>query len=464
MDHFADPAARRRPDQVPSNAGIHRRLGALAAGVILATAILPFAGTLAHADVAPTVDRGLPTANLNLAAGAERSNVDWADETGGINGDDFTVGQAGETWVIDTVRIWADSGLAGDDAYRLGDTFSDVTLYGGATMSPGLPFEAGPLPPVLRTGTFGLGSDATNETTITLSRTAYADGTGYQTGSGTYWQLWQVDFTDLDWVVDGGARQTFAVAATVRPGVDDLWFMEASNAARSGTAQDGADDRYRKWSADGTSSQIVDAFAAGLDNKPSDFNVQVFAHQSVPPPTATPTPDPTPSPSPTPSPTPTARPRPIPTPAPEPSPTPTPAPDPSPSPSPTASPTPPATPPAPAATPPTSGGRADTVRPRIVSQVPGYRAPRILPRSSIRLVFSEPIRSIPAGSVRLLKAETGTTVATTVRYSRTTRTLTITPRLPLRWVTMYRLEVHSTITDLAGNPLIGGRWTFRLQN
>ncbi|MBI3749766.1 MAG: Ig-like domain-containing protein [Chloroflexi bacterium] len=323
-------------------------------------------------------------------------------------------------------------------------------------MSPAGTLEAGPLPPVLRTGTFDPGSNATNEATIALSRTAYADGTGYQTGSGTYWQLWQVDFSNLDWAVDGGVPQTFAVAATVRPGVDDLWFMEASNAARSGAAQDGADDRYRKWSADGTSSQIVDALVAGLDNKPSDFNVQVFAHQPVAPPTPTPSPDPTPTPTPTPGATPI--------PMPQPTPTPTPTPAPSPTPSPTPSPSPAATPPAAAATPPPSGGWADAVRPRVVSQVPGYRAPKILPRSSIRLVFSESIRSVPAGSIRLVKAETGATVATILRYSRTTRTLTITPRLPLRWATTYRLEVHSTITDLAGNPLLGGRWTFRLRS
>ena len=97
MAHPADPTARHRLEQVPSRVGTRRPLGTLAAGALLAAAILPFAGTLARAVVVPTVDRGLPVANLNTDAGPDRSNVDWADETGGINGDDFTLGQAGET-------------------------------------------------------------------------------------------------------------------------------------------------------------------------------------------------------------------------------------------------------------------------------------------------------------------------------------------------------------------------------
>lgn len=40
-------------------------------------------------------DRGLPTANLNNAAGANRSNVAWSFGNDWITGDDCTIGAAG---------------------------------------------------------------------------------------------------------------------------------------------------------------------------------------------------------------------------------------------------------------------------------------------------------------------------------------------------------------------------------
>ena len=95
--------------------------------------------------------------------------------------------------------------------------------------------------------------------------------------------------------------------------------------------------------------------------------------------------------------------------------------------------------------------------------MPGYLAPTISPRTTIRLVFSEPIRNVSSSGVRFLNISTGATVAAILHYDGPTKTLTITPRRPLRWNTTYRLEIHSTITDLAGNSLIGGRWTFRLR-
>ncbi len=46
------------------------------------------------------VDRGLPTANLNDTAGSNRSNVAWSFGTTDVTGDSFSVGSAGETYVI----------------------------------------------------------------------------------------------------------------------------------------------------------------------------------------------------------------------------------------------------------------------------------------------------------------------------------------------------------------------------
>ncbi|MBK6722144.1 MAG: hypothetical protein IPG58_02350 [Acidobacteria bacterium] len=57
-------------------------------------------------------DRGLPTANLNNAAGANRSNVAWAFDGDYITGDDFSFGTVGEKWLI-TKNPWMEhSGYA----------------------------------------------------------------------------------------------------------------------------------------------------------------------------------------------------------------------------------------------------------------------------------------------------------------------------------------------------------------
>ncbi len=58
--------------------------------------------TGAHATL--LVDRGLPTSNLNDAAGANRSNVAWADGSTTLSiGDNFTLGGSG---VVDDIRVW----------------------------------------------------------------------------------------------------------------------------------------------------------------------------------------------------------------------------------------------------------------------------------------------------------------------------------------------------------------------
>ena len=63
------------------------------------------------------VDRGLPTANLNNAAGPARSNVAWADSVA-------TVGSMGDTFqlanwsIIDDIRVW-DRALSDADVLTL---------------------------------------------------------------------------------------------------------------------------------------------------------------------------------------------------------------------------------------------------------------------------------------------------------------------------------------------------------
>jgi hypothetical protein len=65
-------------------------------------------GSATHASAIILVDRGLPAStNVNIAAGANRSNIDWANITIGsdrfINGDSFVTGN----WIIDAITVWA---------------------------------------------------------------------------------------------------------------------------------------------------------------------------------------------------------------------------------------------------------------------------------------------------------------------------------------------------------------------
>ena len=69
----------------------------------LVAAALPAGATL-------LVDRGLPTANLNNAAGADRSNVAWAF-TQYTSSDYWIVGDtfqntSSQTWSINSIRLW----------------------------------------------------------------------------------------------------------------------------------------------------------------------------------------------------------------------------------------------------------------------------------------------------------------------------------------------------------------------
>src|SRR5580658_4154392 len=91
--------------------------------------VLGFAPCVFAAGPALLVDRGLPQANLNNTAGDYRSNIRWSLYDSGFLGDDFTVGAAGESWVIDTVRVWTVPGVTKIDPEHLGDFYQDVRLY-----------------------------------------------------------------------------------------------------------------------------------------------------------------------------------------------------------------------------------------------------------------------------------------------------------------------------------------------
>ena len=221
-------------------------------------------GGLSPAPASPLLfDRGLPTSNLNDAAGSLRSNVNWADgyyydatppSTYKAPGDDFRIGSIGSTYHLDTIRVWT-----------VDDPPFAYTLLGG--LASGLPGDIS----VVSTG-------------VSVSKVTYVNGEGYQGNSTTFYPIYQVDFT-VDWTVAGGTPYQFFIDAplhdygTGSPAYATP-FLHASNAALSGSPQQGADGLFL-WLTltDGVPGSVAswDSNLPGVFwDKSSDANVQIY--------------------------------------------------------------------------------------------------------------------------------------------------------------------------------------------
>jgi hypothetical protein len=219
------------------------------------------------------VDRGLAQANLNTAAGDYRSNVRWSLYDGGFLGDDFSVGAAGESWVIDAVRVWTVPGAASTEAEHLGDFYHDVRLYFGGDREGLTPVVAAQLQ---------RGSDAVSNSHVLISDLTKSGAASYD-DFGTNLHVWQIDFTGLNLAVQGGAKYSFAAFGLGRPmpnraGKTYAWFNAASNAEFSDAKHDGADGQMLLFTSGGKFKSVFDGKGAGWD-KSSDIDVQVFAHK-----------------------------------------------------------------------------------------------------------------------------------------------------------------------------------------
>lgn len=238
------------------------------------------------------VDRGLPVANLNNAAGVNRSNVAWAagdftDMTGTyqyITGDDFTLPGTGPGWQIDTIRTWIIGGTGNNDLNLTNDQFlglflTDVSLYVGAA-------SATTIPRVSLENFVGGASDATVGPNVVATRVQYAPaGEGdYQDPSGGHFTVVQLDFNNLNLTFAPGAAVQFAVQVNPTYGVGA--FNHASNAALSGNLQQGSDDLFREFliTGGGATADLNSVVSSGPVppnfynwDKASDINVQVFA-------------------------------------------------------------------------------------------------------------------------------------------------------------------------------------------
>jgi len=241
---------------------------------IVFLSLLVCAGTMANAGL--LYDRGLPEANLNNAAGANRSNVAWAtywnynDANSYMYGDDFTL-NAGTNYNVSKVKMWV---VGGADAAFYGNPMS---LWGGS----------------LANGAAGIGFLSS---TYTTKEVGYIDSSLYQGSSGSYIKLWEVEF-DTNWYVAGGDTQLFFLGGQVvnnnglvYPDYEGYIFtpyLHASNGSLSGSNMQGADDTMYWAGFEGKNLTDIGTFSSyknGWD-KASDFNVQVSGN-AVPGPAA----------------------------------------------------------------------------------------------------------------------------------------------------------------------------------
>ena len=194
------------------------------------------------------VNRGLPTINLNAAAGADRSNVAWAFANFTSN-DYFVVGDSfrntsSQTWAIDSIRLWT-----------VGLTESAVLrgLTGGSSLG-------------------------------TIANATYPDPASSLYGAKGL-ALYQIDFA-VNFLLAPGETYSFfldgAGSAAAGQGTS-VPFAHASNAGLSGSPQDGADDlilyaRILDGILDPLNVGGINTAVGGWWDKSSDLNVQVFGN------------------------------------------------------------------------------------------------------------------------------------------------------------------------------------------
>jgi hypothetical protein len=222
---------------------------------LMIAGLLTVGGGIASADL--LVDRGLPTSNLNNSAGSSRSNVAWADwETTNppseywLPGDDVVLTDPG-TYHIDTIRVWS---IKNDTGFSLlaGSDVNHASIF----------------------------------STYTSTKVTYTDASDYQGSSGTPLQIYQLDFA-INETVTSGKYYFFLDGPWIdnRDGGFVNPFLHASNAALSGSTQDGSDDYFQwlhikngaivgieSWLSTGGGTT---GWGAGWD-KNSDANVQVY--------------------------------------------------------------------------------------------------------------------------------------------------------------------------------------------
>lgn len=205
----------------------------------------------------PRIDRGLPTTNINDAAGALRCNIRWANPSSGVwYGDEFTL-PAGDDWAIERVTVWTVPEVPMTPTFVLGDHYASVALYGG---------PAAGAASLKQSGQFIAGTNATDNSDIHFTSDTYGSAT-YQAADGGFRPIWRVDFVEtIFWTVTGGVAQVFGVRGV--PRVDRLWF---NHATANGSAV------FREFDISDLSETTEASGAAWFGGKGSDINVRIYA-------------------------------------------------------------------------------------------------------------------------------------------------------------------------------------------
>ena len=248
---------------------------------LAASALVVFAAFTATATAAPitSVDRGLPSQNLNTAADTDRSNIAWGDDgeftlngtpVPYIVGDTFVLeptSSSGAQWRIDSLSTWVVAGAAGSE---LGASFNAVSLFLGVWDELWVP----------KVTSGEISGNTSSNDNIRITPVQYSGGVDYEGKAGEFLQIFQLDFLNLGIFAPGG--YFFGVEGSSNDG--NVWFNHASNAALSGTPQDYADDFY--WWFFGTPAdpwiRVGGFLDSGLDccggwDKSSDINIVVRA-------------------------------------------------------------------------------------------------------------------------------------------------------------------------------------------
>jgi hypothetical protein len=249
--------------------------------VLCAVAVVELASAVAQADV--LVDRGLPTININNTAGANRSNIGWAATTaiGTVSannimlGDDFTLPTAASQYHVTNIRVWM------MDPYNLAPYTTSIAPApndGGTPLPFGSTYNSISLD--LRQGTSGLFAVVGSPT---ITQVTYVNGEAHQGGSGNFRPMYQLDFA-VDITASGGTLFDFALNVDGKKDETDAFgygyyraFLEGSNAALSGSPQNGSDGLYYDWNKT-NGDLLATENSGGPDggwDKSSDFNVQV---------------------------------------------------------------------------------------------------------------------------------------------------------------------------------------------
>jgi hypothetical protein len=242
---------------------------------------------LASGIQAGVISRPLPITNLNEFAGPLRSNISFseADPSQRMIGDYILMPTSSLFWQIDAITVWSVGSILGD---AIGNEFPTVSLYGGVVSTGGATPTFNANLSLLSTGTPDTSYQDTNTVldsnpNIVHTQVQYVNGEDYEgVGSpGVFYPIWRTRFTNLNWMVPGGAIIDFA-AWGINPdaNADSLygyWFTHMSNAADGGILQVSADGAFLVFDTANLSNPGFHAnpLVLGLWDKSADVNVIV---------------------------------------------------------------------------------------------------------------------------------------------------------------------------------------------